>query len=405
MVRVLGVRNFSLFWTGQVVSGTGTWMQTVAMAWLVLQISHSPGILGTVTMLQFLPMMLFTLPAGVVADRVPKRTLLVATQALAALQAVVLGVITLFGTPQIWELAVLAFVLGLSNAFNNPTQQAFLPELVGHDLMADAVTMNSLQFNGTRMIGSAVGGLMLAQFSASAVFLANAASFAASLGALLLLRADALHPPAGQRPARHALREGLSYTFHTPAALFVLGLLAVVGTFGFNWPVAAPLIAQDLLNVGAAGFGALMGAFGAGSLAAGVGLIIVGPGGRRRIIAAAGVLAVAVIALGCSGSYPLSLALMAVAGVSGTVYTTTSNSTLQGLVPDHLRGRVMSLFVLLMAGSTPVGATLMGWGADAFGVSATVAGFGGVMALGLAALVLGRRAAASRGRQSTPPGT
>ncbi|GAB2732624.1 MFS transporter [Sinomonas soli] len=391
MVRVLRVPNFALFWTGQLVSGTGTWMQTVAMAWLVLQISHSPGVLGTVTMLQFLPMMLFTLPAGVLADRVPKRRLLLATQGLAALQAVVLGAVALAGTPRIWVLAVMAFVLGLSNAFNNPTQQAFLPELVGRALLPDAVTMNSIQFNGTRMVGSALGGLVLAQSSAAAVFLLNAASFLASLAALLLLRGAALHPPTGERPGRRALREGLVYTFRTPAVLFVLASLAVVGTFGFNWPVAGPLIAQDLLGVGADGFGALMGAFGAGSLLAGAGLIVLGVGGRRRMVAAAAVLAVVLVALGVSRSYPVSVALMVLAGVSGTVYTTTANSTLQRAVPDRLRGRVMSLFVLLMAGSTPIGATLLGWGADAFGIAATIIGFGTVTAAGLLALVIRRR--------------
>ncbi|WP_369045489.1 MFS transporter [Sinomonas sp. P10A9] len=400
MVRVLGVRNFAFFWTGQLVSGTGTWMQTVAMAWLVLQISHSPGILGTVTMLQFLPMMLFTLPAGVVADRVPKRGLLIATQSLAALQALVLGILTLLGTPQIWELAVLAVVLGLSNAFNNPTQQAFLPELTGHDLLPDAVAMNSLQFNGTRMIGFALGGIALAELSAAGVFLINAASFAASLAALLLMRPAELHAPAGQRPGHHALREGLTYTRRTPAVVFVLASLAVVGTFGFNWPVAAPLMAQDLLDVGAVGFGALMGAFGAGSLVAGAGLILLGPGGRRRMVTAGAVLALVLIALGISRSYPASLALMAVAGISGTVYTTTANSSLQAIVPDRLRGRVMSLFVLLMAGTTPIGATLLGWGADAFGISATTIAFGAVTAVGLGALLLHHRLAS---RRAQPP--
>lgn len=402
MVRVLGVRNFAFFWTGQLVSGTGTWMQTVAMAWLVLQISHSPGILGTVTMLQFLPMMLFTLPAGVVADRVPKRRLLIAAQSLAALQALVLGVLTLLGTPQIWELAVLAFVLGLSNAFNNPAQQAFLPELVGHDLLPDAVVLNSLQFNGTRMIGFALGGLALAQFSAAAVFFANAASFAASLAALLLMRRADLNRPLEQRPGQHALGEGLAYAYRTPAVVFVLASLAVVGTFGFNWPVAAPLMAQDLLHVGAIGFGALMGAFGGGSLIAGAGLMATGPGGRRRMVAAAGILALVLIALGISRSYAASLALMTVAGIAGTVYTTTANSSLQAVVPDRLRGRVMSLFVLLMAGTTPVGATLLGWGADAFGISATTIAFGVVTAAGLAVLVLHHRAA-SRGTQPPAP--
>jgi MFS family permease len=391
VVRVLRERNFALFWAGQLISGTGTWMQTVAMAWLVLEISKSPGILGTVTMLQFLPLLLFALQAGVLADRLPKRGLLLATQSLAALQALVLGILTVTGTPQIWQLAALAFTLGLSNAFNNPAQQAFIPELEGRDLVPDAVAMNSLQFNATRMVGFALGGLALAQISAAAVFFINAASFAASLAALLLMHPRALQTPMGRKAGRGALREGLRYTVRTAPVLFVLASLAVVGTFAFNWPVAGPLIAQDLLGVGAAGFGALMGAFGAGSLVAGAGLIIL-PGAReRRIVIAGGALAAVLIALGASRSYPLSLALMGAAGVSATVFTTTVNTRLQTLVPDRLRGRVMSLFVLLLAGSTPVGATLLGWGSDAFGISATTIAFGAVTAAGLAILVWRRR--------------
>lgn len=403
MLRALRVHNFALFWTGQLISGTGTWAQTVAMAWLVLDISHSPAILGMVTTLQFLPMLLFVLPAGVIADRFPKRTLLVATQALATVQALLLGVLVATGTPQIWQLAVLAFTLGISNAFNNPTQQAFIPEMVGRTLVPDAVALNSVQFNTTRMIGSALGGLAVAQFAAPVVFFLNAATFAASLIALLAMRNSELHLPEARPASRDALREGVRYAVDTPAVLFVLGTLAVIGTFGFNWPVAAPLLARDVLNVQAAGFGVLMSAFGAGSLVAGIGLVVVGGGNDRRIIAAAGVLSLVLILLGLSHSYPISLALMGLAGVSGTVFTTTANTRLQRLVPDRLRGRVMSLFVLLMAGSTPIGASLLGLGANAFGVSVTIVGFGIVSAAGVAVLVAHRAVAARTGPATSDP--
>ncbi|MDN4645261.1 MFS transporter [Arthrobacter sp. PsM3] len=390
LLRALRVRNFALFWTGQLISGTGTWMQMVAMAWLVLDISGSAAVLGLVTTMQFLPLLMFVLPAGVLADRLPKRRIMLAAQALATVQALLLGFLALAGSPQIWQLAVLAFTLGVSNAFNNPAQQAFVPEMVGPTLVPDAVAMNSVQFNSSRMIGFALGGLAVAHFSAAAVFFVNAASFAAALGALLALRSGELRVSMA-RPARHgALREGLRYVLHTPDVLFVLAVLAVVGTFGYNWPVAAPLLARDVLNVESVGFGALMSAFGAGSLVAGVGLVVIGGSNDRRMITSGGVLALILILLGISRSYPVSLGLMVLAGLSGTVFTTTVNTRLQGLAPDRLRGRVMSLFVLLLAGTTPFGSALLGLGAEAFGVSATIIGFGVITVAGLAGLLVFR---------------
>jgi MFS family permease len=390
LISALRVRNFALFWTGQLISGTGSWMQMVAMAWLVLDISHSPATLGTVTTLQFLPVLLLSLPAGVLADRVPKRRLLIATQALAAAQALLLGILALLGTPQIWQLALLGFTLGVSNAFNNPTQQAFVSEMVDPPLVPQAVALNSVQFNTTRMVGSALGGLAIAHFTAGAVFFLNAASFAASLGALLLMRTGELRPTHTRHAQAGALREGVRYAIRTPAVLFVLVALAVVGTLGFNWPVAVPLLAKDVLHVQADGFGALMAAFGAGALIAGLGLVVWGGGNERRLVTAGGLLGVVLLLLGMSRSYPVSLALMGLAGLTGTVFTTTANTRLQLLSPDRLRGRVMSLFVLLMAGSTPIGASLLGQGAEAFGVPATIVAFGVATLIGLAALVVYR---------------
>lgn len=211
--------------------------------------------------------------------------------------------------------------------------------------------------------------------------------------------------PAG-RAGRGAIREGVSYAVHTPAVLFVLATLAVVGTFGFNWPVAAPLIARDVLHLQAVGFGALMGAFGAGALAAALGLAALPRGGDRRIITAAGSLAVVLLLLlGLSRSYPLSLALMGLAGATGIVFTTTANARLQLLTPDRLRGRIMSLFVLLMAGTTPLGSYLLGHVAAAAGVPTTMVGFGAATAAGLAATVAYRTRVVRRHRpdEDGPP--
>lgn len=391
VLRALRVRNFALFWSGQLISGTGTWMQTVAMAWLVLQISHSPVTLATVTALQFLPMLLFTLPAGALADRVNKRTLLVAAQALSMGQALVLGVLvaTGTGTPQVWQLAALAMTLGVANAFNNPAQQAFVPEMVGPTLVPDAVALNSAQFNAGRMVGSALGGIAVAYLGVAAVFFLNAASFAVTLAALLAMRTSELHAPTGRRPpGRGAIREGLRYAVHAPDVLFVLATLAVVGTFGFNWPVAAPLIARNVLNLGAVGFGALMGAFGAGALVAALSLVALRGGSERRIVVAGAVIALVLVLLGWSRSYPLSIALMTLAGAGATVFTTTANTRLQMLVPAQLRGRVMSLFVLLMAGTTPIGTYLLGHVAALTSIPVTISAFGVATAIGLVATLL-----------------
>ena len=396
MLRALHERNFALFWAGQLVSGTGTWMQTVAMAWLVLQISKSAAVLGLVTMLQFLPMLLFVLPAGVIADRSSKWKILLAAQSLAALQALVLGALLLTGTPEIWQLCLLAVMLGLSNAFNNPAQQAFIAEMVGKSLTADAVALNSLQFNATRMIGSGLGCLAISQLPAYAVFFINGASFSASLLALVLMRRSELRNVQGKQPkARGALREGLAFAVRTPAAAFILGMLAIVGTLGFNWPVAAPLIADQLLGSGPAGFGALMAALGAGSLAAGAGLVIIGSGKERTIITSAAMLAAFLTGLGLSRSYPLSVVLMFLAGLAGITFATTVNSRLQDLVTDRLRGRVMSIFVLLLIGSTPLGASLLGLGAQTLGAGATLVIFGTATWLGLAVMVALHRAQGS----------
>jgi MFS family permease len=401
-LRALRVRNFGLFWAGQLVSGTGTWMQTVAMAWLVLQISHSPVTLATVTALQFLPMLLFSLPAGALADRVDKRRLLLVAQSLALGQALLLGVLVTLGTPQVWQLGVLAVALGASNALNNPAQQAFVSELVSPDLVAQAVALNSAQFNAARMVGSALGGVAVAYLGVAAVFYLNAASFAATLAALLAMKTAQLRAPATRRAGPGAVREGLRYARHTPPVLFVLATLAVVGTFGFNWPVAAPLIAREVLNLHAVGFGTLMGAFGAGALAAALGLAAVRGGSERRIVTAGALLAVVLLLLGWSHSYPISVVLMAAAGATGTVFTTTANSRLQLLVPDQLRGRVMSLFVLLMAGTTPIGTYLLGHVAAAWGVPASMTIFGVATVVGLSATIAYR---AFTLRRSPPPVT
>lgn len=389
-ILALRIRNFRLFWFGQLVSGIGTWMQAVALAWLVLQQTRSPVALGTITIFQFLPILLFSLPAGVVADRIPKRRLMIGAQALAALQALALGVLVSVGWTPLWALGALAFVLGLTIAFNTPAQQAFVPEMVGAPMVPGAIALNSAQFNGARMLGSALGGLAVARFGVAWVFFANATSFLAALGALVAMHARELHVPKARPHQPNALRDGVRYALHTPSVSFVLVCLAVVGTLGFNWPVALPLLATEVLGLQAVGFGLLFGAFGVGSLAAAIALTYTRAPSERRLAASGLALAVLLVLLGVSHSYVATAVLMVLAGSIGTIFTTTANTRLQLITPDQLRGRVMSMFVLLMGGSTPIGSYVLGHLAAAIGISHSMVVFGLVCAVGVLGAVRAR---------------
>ncbi|MEO6196722.1 MAG: MFS transporter, partial [Dehalococcoidia bacterium] len=251
--RAFHHRNYRLFYAGQSASLIGTWMQTIAQAWLVLELTDSEVALGVVTMLQFLPITLFVLFAGVIADRVPKRNFLFATQLLAMLQATVLAVLVLTGSVELWHVYVLALVLGLSNAFDLPTRQAFVSEIVGREDLINAVSLNSGMFNGARLIGPAIGGFIISVAGVEAVFALNAFSYTFILASLAAIRIDELYtsdrPPARGNPLSE-LREGISYAFRTPATLLVIILVALVGMFGYNFTVILPLITRFVLEEG-----------------------------------------------------------------------------------------------------------------------------------------------------------
>ena len=386
-LNVLRIRNFRLFWSGQLVSGTGTWMQTAAQSWLVLEISHSPVALGTVTMLQFLPILLFVVPAGVLADRVPRRRLLVASQSTAGVLALVLGLLVLSGHVAVWQIGVLAFCLGLTNAVNLPAQQAFVAEMVGGPRLGAAISLNSMQFNLTRLIGPALAGVLIVGAGPGWTFLLNAASFLAAVVTLLAIRAGELvAAPAGQRTgALSQMREGLSYARRSPTVLGMLIVVGAVGLFGFNWLVAVPLLSRDVLGLGAAGYGMLMSALGAGALVAAVILSGTRGASTRRMDLGGVIMGLTLLGLGISRSYPLSLVLMVAAGAAGTVFTVTASTRLLLLSPGPLRGRVMSLYVLLMAGTTPVGSYLLGHLADAAGTGLAIVSFGLLTVAGVGA--------------------
>ncbi len=386
----LTVYNYRVYFLGQLLSLIGTWMQTTAQAWLVLRLTGSPLALGTVTTLQFLPITLLTLFGGAFADRVPRRKALIITQILSMAQALVLGVLVLFDAVQLWHVYVLAACLGTINAFDGPVRQAFGVELVGRERLVNAVALNSSVFNMARVAGPAVAGVAIATVGMSTAFLVNAGSYLGVLAAYAAMRPAEFYsvprrPSTGNVFAQ--VREGLSYSWHTPQVLFFFILLGFLGTFGYNFTVVIPLVAEFALGLGAKEFGLLTSALGAGSLAAALGIAAFGKLSTRGLLIATGAFIILFCAIGASESYYLTAGLLVVLGVVSVLFSTTINTTLQIIVPDELRGRVMSIFFLLFAGSTPIGGYLTGVMAEAFGVRTALFVLAGICSVGLATAV------------------
>jgi MFS family permease len=388
--RALRNRNYRLFYAGQIISLSGTWMQTIAQALLVLQITDSKIALGTVTMLQFLPITIFVLFAGVIADRVPKREFIVATRSLAMVQAFILAALVWTGQVELWHVYVLALVLGLANAFEQPTRQAFIVEMVGREDLPNAVALNSGVFNAARLIGPAIGGVLIAAAGLKWAFTLNGLSFIPVILALMMMRSDELYPV----PPREAgnplseLREGLSYAFRTPAALLIVILVAVIGTFGYNFTVMLPLIARYVLDQGSEGLGFMTAAVGLGAVISALMLARQQTASRTTMFVGGAAFCVMLLLVALSQWYVVTLVALLLLGVANTAFSATANSSLQLASPDHLRGRVMGLYMLLFAGSTPIGAIITGFLAERLGVSSAIAINAAACALGLAAGLL-----------------
>jgi MFS family permease len=391
-------RNYRLFFAGQAVSLVGTWMQQVAQGWLVLTLSGDPFWLGVVATAQFLPVMVLGLFAGVLADVLPKRQTLMAAQAVMMVLAIVLTVLTATGIIEIWMIVVLALFLGCANALDMPVRQSFAIEMVGSRDVGNAVALNSAMFNGARVVGPAVAGLTIAAFGIATSFAINAVSFLAVIIGLWIMRDDDLHRPRLVPRPRSVgavfdnLAEGLRFVRHTPIVLMAVTTVGLTATFGMNFQVVIPPLAQDALNSDASGYGFLMTASGLGALGAALGLVIAGKPRPSRIVLGAIVLGVASLLLATSTSYPLSLLLMIPVGAGGITMAATANATIQLAVPDGLRGRVMSVYTTVFSASMPIGGLLMGVLASWLGILEAIA-IGGALSLatGLAALVWWRR--------------
>lgn len=407
--RALRVRNYRLFFAGQIVSVSGTWMQQVAQAWLVLQLTESGVALGLVTAAQFLPMLLLGPWAGVVADRTDKRRLLLVTQAAAATAATVLGLLVLTGAVQLWMVFALALWLGVANAFDMPTRQAFVFEMVGPHHLSNAIGLNSIVMNAGRLVGPAIGGTLIATVGLATCFLLNAASYGATLTALALMRSRELHraEPAPRR--RGQLREGIRYVWSTPSLRTPLLLVAVVGTLTYEFPVSLPLLSSFTFGAGADGYGLLLSAMSIGAVVGGLAVATrLTP--SHGLLGRAGIaFGVAVLAASVMPSLGLTALVMPVVGAVSIAFITQANSTLQLSAEPAMRARVIALYGVAFLGSTPVGGPIVGWVAEVAGPRAGLA-VGGVAAV-LASAVAWRSlraaelspAAAARRRPARPP--
>lgn len=370
-------RNYRLFWFGQMISLIGTWMQTTGQAWLVLELTHSAWQLGLVGALQFLPVLLFAIFGGVLADRWPKRRVLLCTQSVAMSQAFLLWLLVITGTVQLWHIYVLALMLGLTNCLDMPTRQAFVVEMVGREDLPNAVALNSSLFNLARIVGPGIGGLIIAFSGVTSLFLLNSLSFIAVIAGLALINVHKLHAQAEKRANAgerqktwQSLREGLTYVRRTPSVRLVILVVGLVSLFGINFNVVLPLFATEVLNVGSIGFGFLSSAFGIGSLISALWLAWGNNGPNiRRLLLGSLVFCVLLAFFAISHIYPLSLVLIATVGFAQIVFTALANTTLQTVAPDHLRGRVMSVYMVFFAGSVPLGNVLVGWLSGLYGAS------------------------------------
>ena len=383
----LAIPNYRRYIAGQSVSLIGTWMQMAAQSWLVLSITHSATTLGVIVALQTLPVLLLGPYGGVIADRVDKRRLMVTLQIAMGVQALVLGLLTVTGAVQLWEIGVLAALLGLNNAFENPARQSFMLEMVGPESLRNAVSLNSVLVNVARVIGPAVAGVLIATVGEGVCFLVNAASFVPVVASLTTLDATAIAPstPAGREPGQ--LREGLRYVRRTPELGVPLLMMALAGCLAYEFQVTLPVMASQGLHAGATGFGFMTSAMGVGAVVGGLFVATKGKTGLPPLVLAATAFGVVLLFAAVAPSLPVELIALALAGGASISFMSTGNSTLQLGAAPNMRGRVMSLWFVAFQGSTPIGGPIVGWVMAQAGARAGL-GVGGITCLLVAMLGL-----------------
>ncbi|MEV0976913.1 MFS transporter [Streptomyces sp. NPDC049915] len=388
MFSSLKIRNYRLFFLGQVVSNTGTWMQRIAQDWLVLSLTGSATAVGVTTALQFLPMLLFGLYGGVLVDRLPKRRTLLFTQAAMGVTGLVLAALTLTGQVQVWHVYVAAFLVGLATVVDNPARQSFVSEMVGPAQLQNAVSLNSANFQSARLVGPAVAGLMITGVGTGYAFLFNGLSFAFTIGSLLLMRARELHVVERAPRGKGQLREGLRYVAGRPELIWTIALVGFIGTFGFNFPVYLSAFADDVFHAGAGSYSLFNTVMAVGSLAGALLAARRGTSRMRVLIGAALMFGVLEMVAAAAPSLWLFALLMAPIGMFGMTVNVTANTSVQMTTDPAMRGRVMALYMMVFMGGTPIGAPIAGWITDTYGVRAGLAAGGAISAVAAAGIAL-----------------
>ncbi|GHI06872.1 MFS transporter [Streptomyces cellostaticus] len=386
MFSSLKIRNYRLFFMGQVVSNTGTWMQRIAQDWLVLSLTGSSAAVGITTALQFLPMLLFGLYGGVLVDRLPKRPTLLVTQTSMAVTGLALAALTLTGHVQVWHVYVAAFAVGLATVVDNPARQSFVSEMVGPDQLQNAVSLNSANFQSARLVGPAVAGLMITGVGTGWAFLFNGLSFVAPIAGLLLMRARELHVVERAPRGKGQLREGLRYVAGRPELIWPIVLVGFIGTFGFNFPVWLSAYADDIFHAGAGAYSLFNTLMAVGSLSGALLAARRGTARLRVLIAAAVAFGTLEIVAALAPSYWLFALLMVPIGIFGLTVNVTANTAVQMATDPAMRGRVMALFMMVFMGGTPLGAPVVGWITDTYGPRVGFA-LGGIVSAAAAATI------------------
>jgi MFS family permease len=394
----LRIRNYRLFATGSLVSNVGTWMQRVAQDWLVLTLTGSAGALGVTTGLQFLPIVLFSPIAGVIADRYPKRRVLAVTQTAMGVTAGSLGLLAVTGVVEPWHVYVIAFLFGVGTAVDAPARQAFVNEMVDRDLLPNAVGLNSAGFNLARMIGPALAGGLIAWLGEGVsatgwVILVNAATYLAVILSLTRMRASELAPSARLARAPGQLRDGLRYVRSRPDIMLVMAVVFCAGTFGLNFQMTTALMATEVYGKGAGEYGILGSILAVGSLAGSL-LAARRKQPRQRLVIGAAIAFGAIeLVAGLMPSYVAFAVILPLCGLAALTVVTAANAYVQIASAPEMRGRVMALYMAIFMGGTPIGAPVLGWIAEHFGARWTLVGGGLLTALGtvVAAAIFARR--------------
>ena len=397
--------NYRRYASGQSVSMIGTWMQTTAQSWLVLTITHSAVVLGLVVATQTLPVLLLGAYGGVIADRVDKRRLMILLQSMMGVQALILGILTLTKVIQIWEIFILAALLGLNNTFENPSRQAFMMEMVGGKDLRNAVSLNSVLANVARAIGPAVAGLLIASVGIGWCFLINAGSFVAVEASLITMDLSQLRPSLPTGRGRGQLRAGLRYVAGVPELAIPLLMMAVVGTLAYEFQVVLPVVASHTFHGGPKAFGFMTAAMGIGAIGGGLVTAARGRTGLRPVSIAAGVFGVVLLMAAAAPTLTLEYIALAAVGWASISFIARGNTTLQLTAEPRMRGRVMALWAIAFQGTTPIGGPLIGCVSSAGGPRAGLATGGAscVLAAGLGGIAIRRLQRRAGHPQLAPP--